>query len=144
MLVKEMKRFGHFFLEVVVRVPGKLTTTFDEKGVPWHWGLLSRLYSNALRSYQGRCVDCRGVVFRADPESFADDSLGWDNNLFSRGLEIIRVTGSQHITMTQRPHITTLAREMNKVLHRSVVGSSWKEPPSDLWPSESRISRQDR
>jgi thioesterase domain-containing protein len=124
MLVREIKGLGHRFLEVVLRHPGKLTTTFDDKGVPWHWGLLSRLYSNALRSYQLRCLDCRGVLFRADPESPADSSLGWDH-LFSRGLEIIQVTGSHTIIM-QQPHITTIAREMSKVLDRSPVGSSWK------------------
>jgi len=30
MLVKEMKELGHRFLEVVLRHPGKVTTTFDE------------------------------------------------------------------------------------------------------------------
>jgi thioesterase domain-containing protein len=124
MLVKEMKELGHRFLEVALRHPGVLTTTFDENGLPWHWGLLSRLYSHAQRSYQARCLDCRGVLFRADPESPEDRSLSWDN-LFSKGLEIIQVTGS-HNTLMQSPHIATLAREMNKVLDRSLVGPSRK------------------
>jgi thioesterase domain-containing protein len=143
MLVKEMKELGHRFLEVILRDPGKLTTTFDEKGMPWHWGLMSRLYSNALRSYQVRCLDCRGVLFWADPESPADSSLGWDN-LFSRGLEIIQVTGS-HTTLMQQPHITTLARQMNKVLDRSLGGSSLEGTASGFLAHPNwEFSRQDR
>jgi thioesterase domain-containing protein len=156
MLVKEMKGLGHRFLATMVaahaycrqrrrqirdfpeevrwarwnldvRDPRKLTTMFDEKGLPWQWGLLWRLYSNALTSYQARCLDCRGVLFRAGPENPADEpsigtlrawSLGWDD-LFSGGLEMIQVTGN-HITMMQQPHIATLAQEMNKVLDRSL------------------------
>jgi thioesterase domain-containing protein len=136
MLVKEMREFRYRFLEVVMRYPGKLTRTFDEKGLPWHWGLLSRLYANALRSYQARCLDCHGVLFRADPESPADRSLGWDN-LFSKGLEIIEVTGS-HDTLAHQPHVTTLAREMDKVLaesrRRIVTAMLDRSPPTTPKP----------
>jgi thioesterase domain-containing protein len=122
MLVNEMKRLERGFLEVVLRDQGKLTTSFDEEGLPWRWPLLRRLYSKAVRSYQVRCLDCRGVLFRADHESPVDGSLDWDN-LFSRGLEIIQVSGG-HTTIMQQPHTITLAREMSKVLDRFRVGSS--------------------
>jgi thioesterase domain-containing protein len=152
MLVNEMKGLAHGFLTTMiathasyrhpqirfsphraVRDPGKLSTTFDENGLPWQWGLLWRLYSNAQTSYKAQCLDCRGILLRAGPQSPADEpapgalrawSLGWDD-LFSGGLEMIQVTGN-HITMMQQPHITNLAREMNKVLGQSRVGSSEK------------------
>jgi len=143
MLVNEMKRLGPGFLEVVLRDPGKLTTSFDEEGLPWRWPLLSRLYSNALRSYQARCLDCRGVFFRADPESPVDGSLDWDN-LFSRGLEIIQVSGG-HTAIMQQPHTITLAREMSKVLDRFRVGSSLEVTASgSLAPPNREFSLQDR
>ena len=138
MLVKEMRRLGRHFLTVVVRNPGKLTTSFDEEGLPWHWGFLELLYSNALRSYHARCLDCSGVFFRAEPESPVDGSVDW-HNLFSRGLEIIQVSGS-HDTVMQQPHTITLAREMSKVLDRFRVGSSTEvtasgslAPPNRDW-----------
>ena len=143
MLVNEMRRSGRRFLEVVLRDPGKLTTSFDEEGLPWRWPLLSRLYSNALRSYQARCLDCRGVFFRADPESPVDGSLDWDN-LFSRGLEIIQVSGG-HTAIMQQPHTITLAREMSKVLDRFRVGSSLEVTASgSLAPPNREFSLQDR
>jgi thioesterase domain-containing protein len=100
---------------------GKLTTRLDDLGMPWHMGSLMRLYSNASRTYRPRCLDCRGVLFRADPGNewparILDGSLGWDN-LFKRGLEIIQVTGD-HLTMMQQPHSLRLAHAMSKFLDR--------------------------
>jgi thioesterase domain-containing protein len=101
----------------VLRYRGELTTRLDDLGVPWHWEVMVRVFSNALRSYRLRCLDCRGALFRAEDEKPAtlDYSLGWDN-LFKRGLKIIQVTGN-HVTMTrQQPHDQTLARAMSKLL----------------------------
>ena len=117
MLVKEMKELGHRIL----RDRGVLTTKLDDLGIPWHWKLTMRVYSNVLKSYRLRRLDCRGVLFRSeDDESPArtleDDSLGW-NNLFKRGLEIVQVTGN-HVTMAREPHDRMLARAMSEVLDR--------------------------
>jgi thioesterase domain-containing protein len=116
MLVKEMKELWHRIL----RDRGVLTTKLDDLGIPWHWKLTMRVYSNVLKSYRLRCLDCRGVLFRSvedeSPARTLDDNLGW-NNQFKRGLEIVQVTGN-HDTMTQEPHDRTLARAMSKVLNR--------------------------
>jgi len=98
---------------------GRLTTRLDTLGRPLRWRLVERLYTNALRSYDLRPLDCRGVVFRSDrnedcPGGDIDFSLGW-NGLFCRGLKIIQVTGG-HDTMWQSPHDTNLAREISDVL----------------------------
>ena len=67
-------------------------------------------------------LDCHAVLFCADPKDerparVLERSLGW-NNLFSRGLEIVQVSGG-HFTMTrQKPHDQVLAREMSEVLSR--------------------------
>ena len=73
------------------------TTKLDDDGVPWHFAFLQRVYTKAIRSYRLRPLDCRGVLFRANPEreSLAravDGSLGWDK-LFAKGLEIKKVSG---------------------------------------------------
>ena len=106
----------------LVRHQGKLTTRLDDLGFPWHLGMVERVYSNALRTYRLRCLDCSGVLFRADsrdegPVRFLDDSLGWDN-LFRRGLEIIQVTGDHFTMMQQKPHDLALAQAVSKVLAR--------------------------
>jgi thioesterase domain-containing protein len=105
----------------LLRDRGKLTTRLDDLGVPWHVGIRDRLYSNALRTYRLRCLDCSGVLFRADsdeePVQLLDGSLGWDN-LFGRGLEIIQVTGNHLTMMQQKPHDLTLAQAMDKLLAR--------------------------
>jgi len=98
---------------------GRLTTRLDTLGRPLRWRLIERLYTNALRSYDLRPLDCCGVLFRSDrsedcPGGNTDFSLGW-NGLFCRGLKIIQVTGG-HDTMWQSPHDTNLAREISNVL----------------------------
>jgi thioesterase domain-containing protein len=116
MLVKAMKGLGHRIL----RDRGVLTTKLDDLGVPWHWKLTMRVYSNVLKSYRLRCLDCRGVLFRSvedeSPARTLDDNLGW-NNQFKRGLEIVQITGN-HVTMTREPHDRMLAQEISKVLDR--------------------------
>jgi thioesterase domain-containing protein len=109
------------FKRAVLRDLGPLTARCDDLGAPLHWALVERVYSNAVKKYHLHCLDCRGVLFRADakeerPARALDGSLGWDN-LFGRGLEIIQMTGD-HLTMTQRPHSLALAHEMSKVLNR--------------------------
>jgi len=98
---------------------GRLTTRLDTLGRPLRWRLIERLYTNALRSYDLRPLDCRGVVFRSDrnedcPGGNIDFSLGW-NGLFCTGLKIIQVTGG-HDTMWQSPHDTNLARDISNEL----------------------------
>ena len=118
MLVMEMRGL----VRRVLRDPGELTTRLDDLGMPWPWELIERVYSNALRSYRLRCLDCRGFLFRADPwderpARTLDGSLGWDN-LFGGGLEIIQMTGDHFTMMRQEPHDLTLARAMSKLLDR--------------------------
>jgi len=98
---------------------GRLTTRLDTLGRPLRWRLVERLYTNALRSYDLRQLDSRGVLFRSNrnedcPGGNLDFSLGW-NGLFCRGLKIIQVTGDHH-TMWQSPHDANLAREISNVL----------------------------
>jgi thioesterase domain-containing protein len=119
MLVKEMRGLGRR----IVRDRGVLTTKLDDLGIPWHWGLLKLVFSNVLRSYRMRCLDCRGFLFRSESEDESpgrtlDDSLGW-SNLFKKGLEIVQVTGN-HETITRAPHDRTLARAMSEILDRRV------------------------
>jgi thioesterase domain-containing protein len=116
LLKKEMGQLMRGFL----RHRGKLTTRLDDLGAPWHLGMLERLYSNAVRTYRLRCLDCGGVLFRADDEGpvrTLDGSLGW-GNLFRRGLEIIQVTGNHLTMMQQNPHDQTLAQAMDQLLAR--------------------------
>jgi thioesterase domain-containing protein len=128
MIIKELRRFGRWFLQAVLQDPGALTPKLDDLGRPLHWGLIERLYANAARSYRLRCLDARGVLFRAEPRDdrvarALGDSLGWDN-LFSRGLEIIEISGD-HVTMMRRaPHILTLARGISELLDRLCTKSS--------------------
>jgi len=119
--IKEMKQLRSRLLYAVLGDLGPLTPKFDDLGVPLRWRLVERLYLNALRSYRARRLDCRGILFRADPEDervvrALDVSLGW-KNLFGRGLKIIQMTGD-HLTMVwQRPHDLALAREMSRLLN---------------------------
>ena len=121
MLVRELKLLGRRFQQSVLGDLGVLTARCDDLGMPLHWALVERVYSNALKNYRLNCLDCRGVLFRADSEEerpvrALDVSLGWDN-LFDRGLEIIQTTGD-HRTMMKKPHSLALAREIGKVLDR--------------------------
>jgi thioesterase domain-containing protein len=107
-------------LEMMMRVPGKLTTKLDTLGRPMQWHTIERLYANSLRAYQLRRLDARGVVFRADraedcPSSMPDNSLGW-SNLFGKGLEIVQVTGGHETMMRESPHDLRLACEMSSAL----------------------------
>ena len=81
---------------------GTLTTIPDEMGMPVPLELLKRLSENAGRTHRPRCLDARGVLFRAsDPYSefyhAVDGSNGW-RGLFRHGLEIIPVNGD-HLSM---------------------------------------------
>jgi thioesterase domain-containing protein len=114
--------FKRRFVESALGNPGELTTKLDTLGRPMHWPLIERLYDNSLRSYRLRCLDCRGVLFRADrtedcPSAKVDYSLGWAD-LFGKGLEIIQVTGDHYTMMREHPHDRNLAREMSAALDR--------------------------
>jgi thioesterase domain-containing protein len=124
MLARELKLLGRRFQQSVLGDLGLLTARCDDLGMPLHWALVERVYSNALKNYRLNCLDCRGVLFRADSEEerpvrALDGSLGWDN-LFGRGLEIIQMTGD-HRTMMNKPHSLALAREISRVLTRERV-----------------------
>lgn len=98
MFVKQVKRLGRRFLQIVFRDLDELTDRFDDTGEPLQWGLLERIYLHAANSYQLRPLDCHGVLFRTDDEKQArllDGSLGW-NKLFTKGLEIVEVPGDSH------------------------------------------------
>jgi thioesterase domain-containing protein len=125
MLVKEIKRLGRYFLQAVLRDPGQITSKRDEQGKPLHFGLILRVWLNAAESYRLRPLDCRGVLFRADPKEEAparalDGSLGW-NGLFSRGLEIISIPGDHITILRHEQHSLTLARKMNELLNRFCI-----------------------
>ena len=45
------------------------------------------------------------------------DNLGWDD-AFTRGLEVIEVTGTHRTMMDQKEHTCVLARALNGVLER--------------------------
>ena len=104
--------------------PNALTTILDEEGMPLPAGILDRVYARILGSYCPRRLDSRGVLFRTDPTGADsalrgfDDSQGW-NNLYSRGLEIVPVSGD-HLSMV-REHYPKLAREMSEALRRHLV-----------------------
>jgi len=113
----------HSLLEMMMHVPGKLTTKLDTSGQPMQWHTIERLYANSLRSYRLRRLDIRGVVFRADraedcPSPMPDRSLGW-SNLFGKGLEIVQMSGGHETMMRESPHDLRLACEMSSVLDRS-------------------------
>jgi thioesterase domain-containing protein len=129
-IVEELKSLWRRFIQPVGR--GELTTKCDNLGIPLHWALVQRVYSNAVKSYRLQCLDSRGVLFRAEPKEerparALDGSLGW-NGLFGSGLEIIQMTGD-HLTMTQQPHSLRLAREMSNVLNRFSQHHQLKEQP---------------
>jgi len=86
--------------------------------MPLPWGILDRAYTRILESYRPRPLESRGVLFRTDGNAVLrgfDDSQGW-NNLFTRGLEIVPVSGD-HISIVSEHH-PLLARQMNEVLQR--------------------------
>jgi thioesterase domain-containing protein len=99
---------------------GALTAKSDEMGMPLHWALVERIYSNAVKNYHLHCLDSRGVLFRAEqeeePTRTLDGTLGW-KDLFGKGLEIVPASGNHH-TMMEPPHIRTLAHKMSTVLNR--------------------------
>lgn len=90
----------------------------DEQGVPLPWGLLDRLYAEYDKTYQPRCLDSQGVLFRSDEVDgkrvvrARHDALAWEN-LFAQGLEIIPIPGDHYSIV--REH-RTIAREINRVL----------------------------
>lgn len=112
--------------------PGTLTMKVDTLGRPLHWRLVERVYANSLRSYRLLANDCRGVLFRADraedcPGGTADYSLGW-SGLFSKGLDVIQVSGDHNSMMREAPHNRNLAREMSEVLERCLAKPPQRAP----------------
>jgi thioesterase domain-containing protein len=93
----------------------------DEQGKPLPLQLVERLYQRAKKYYDFRLLDSRGVLFRVDQDDenlgAYDKSLGWDG-LFSKGLEIISVTGDHHTMIWEKSHRLTLAKKMTEVLGR--------------------------
>ena len=111
-----------------------LTEFQDEEGMPLHWQQIHRLYVNAMKHYDLRPVDCRGVLFRAqeDEATRGKDSLGWDG-LFVRGLEIIPIELDHFQMMQDAPKVQALGQEINRLLHHINIGSSdgqWNAGPS--------------
>jgi thioesterase domain-containing protein len=99
------------------------TTKLGDDGVPWQFASIIRVYERAMRSYRLRPLECRGVLFRANPrrKSLArtiDESLGW-SELFAKGLEIKQMNGDHVSMVKQHPHDLALAAEMSRVLHES-------------------------
>ena len=125
MLKREVKGFGRRFQHAVLRDPGMLSDKTDEKGVHLRWGLIERLFLNAINSYRPQCLDCRGVLFRVDsdgdtPVRGLDNDLGWEN-LFEKGLEIIEIPGDHVTLMRAGPSNAMLARKMNDLFARAAT-----------------------
>ena len=94
--------------------PDFLTSLVDEQGVSLPWSLVDRLYRNARELYDVHPLNCRGILFRSNVERI-DGSLGW-KGLFTRGLEIIPLTGDHHAILQDKQHRATLARKMSEIL----------------------------
>ena len=102
-----------------------LSDKTDEKGVHLRWGLIERLFVNAMNSYYPQRLDCRGVLFRVNSEDDTpvrglENALGWEN-LFGKGLEIIEIPGDHVTLMRAGPSNLMLARKMNDLLARSAT-----------------------
>jgi thioesterase domain-containing protein len=98
--------------------PDFLTSLVDEQGVSLPWSLVDRLYRNAKELYDVHPLNCRGILFRANMETNVeriDGSLGW-KGLFTRGLEIIPLTGDHHAILRDKLHRANLARKMSEIL----------------------------
>jgi thioesterase domain-containing protein len=110
-LVKGTKRIFRFF----GRLSSELSSlTSLEQSV--------LLQLKVLKSYKLRVLDCHGVLFRADAigEKYpreGDDSLGW-KGLFTKGLEIVPMTGNHFSMVQDEMHRLTLARKMIEVIVR--------------------------
>ena len=118
MLAKDTRSLAHLVKNLTLAPAdrGELTAIVDEHGAPIRWGIISRLYANLAKSYDPRRLDCQGILFRPDLE-YQKSARGWED-LFSRGFEIIPVTGD-HLTMIRKePHILKLAHEMKEVVNR--------------------------
>jgi hypothetical protein len=99
---------------------GRLNAICDEIGMPIQEGLYKQLNENARRSFRPRCLDSRGVLFRAnDPYSeffhAVDGSKGW-MDLFRRGLEIIPVNGDHLSMIRDERHHSALAKAIEQAL----------------------------
>jgi thioesterase domain-containing protein len=118
--VKGIKRIFRFDRRPVSKL-STITPFVDEQGKPLPLQLVERLYAKAKKYYNFRLLDSYGVLFRVDPDEeylgAYDESFGWVG-LFTKGLEIISVTGDHHTMLWGESHRLTLAREMNEVLSR--------------------------
>ncbi len=120
LIEKEKLRARSLFLRPVLN-PNELTPMLDDEGMPLHWGLLERLYMRLNDSYQPRPLDSRGILFRTEMIDVKksiraiNDSLGWQN-LFTKGLEIVPITGDHHSMIREDCH--NLAQGVNEVLER--------------------------
>jgi len=139
-LLKGQQQLKERFRLAIMGDLGPPTMRFDDLGGPLPRVLAERLCHHVRRTYRPRCLTCRGVLFRAEPADdegparTLDGNLGW-GGLFSRGLEIIEVTGD-HSTMLARPHALVLARAMSKLLNSafSEANVSARYRPPGLLP----------
>ena len=129
MLVRELKLLWHSFRQVALGDLGPLTAKYDDLGTPLHWAVVERVYFHAVKNYRLQRLDCRGVLFLAEPieeNPPAISTEAWVGGIvFGRGLETLQMTGD-HLTMMQRPHSLALAREISTALS----GSTWRETSS--------------
>jgi thioesterase domain-containing protein len=129
-LIRNLRASCRHFVNRILRDPGQLGNTIDENGERLRWGLLERVFRNAEACYRPRSLDCRGVLFRADPKAerivrVLDGSLGWAG-LFGRGLDIIPIPGDHISMMRNVSHRLILAREMAALLNRPNANSKEK------------------
>jgi thioesterase domain-containing protein len=117
---KAIKRIFRFDRRPLSKL-GMNTPFTDEQGKPLPLQSVERLYGNAKEYYDFRRLDSRGVLFRVvqDDENLGvyDKSLGWEG-LFTKGLEIISVTGDHHTMIWEKSHRLTLVGKMTEVLGR--------------------------
>jgi thioesterase domain-containing protein len=120
MIAKEMRWHGRRFQQVVLRDMDEFTARMDELGEPLRWGLVERIYTEALRTYRLRPLDSRGFLFTTATKDqrlagVMDESLGW-NNLFNGGLEIIPTPGSHAAILLREPYNVELAGKMKRLI----------------------------
>ena len=104
-----------------------LTHVRDEDGTPFGWPLVSTIYTQARRTCGLSPLDCRGILFRADPQKEVhhvaharDGSLGW-RKLFARGLTIVPVAGGHLDMVRDSSYADGLSRSITLALTSSIL-----------------------
>ena len=99
---------------------GKMAPVPDEQRPFIPWEMQEPFYLEIEKAYRLRRLIGRGILIRADrhdkPDTVraCDESLGW-KNLFTAGLEIIRVVGD-HTSFGRKYYDPVLAQKLTEAL----------------------------